>query len=109
MTTVKVTDIASSRATGVTMVRTIAYINGKEVNPNQAHANEWHGVPGLVPEPDFRSDWYGWGIRPWTEVPEAGKIFFNKRGHFRTAFLRRLKRAVRVRAAKANVRVEFTF
>lgn len=105
--TVKVTAISSSRATGETMVCVIAYQDGKAVDPNWAHENEWPGIPGLVSEPDFRSGWYGWGLNPWTVIPEAGKPLFNARGAFRKSYIRRVKRAVRARARKAGVKVEF--
>jgi len=101
----KVTDIFQSRGSGVVMVNIIPYDENGEVTGNRAFSAGFKGIPGLVNEPDFRSEWYGYGIDTHVPFPEVGRLLFNKRGHWRDSFVRRVRRAVKSRAMAAGVKV----
>lgn len=101
----KVTDIFESRGSGVVMVNIIPYDDQGEVTGNRAFGAGFQGVPGLVNEPDYRSDWYGYGIETHIPFPEVGRTLFNKMGHWRKSFIRRVRRAVQSRARAAGVKV----
>lgn len=104
---VVVTYIQQSHSTGTTLIRAIPYDQKGELDGNRAYAGEFHGIPGLVNAPDFRSEWYGYGIKTLIPIPEAGRIFFNSRGGWRKSFIKRVRRVVNARAKKAGVRVEW--
>jgi len=84
---------------GMTSTRLAVWVDGEFLESgNAATAIGYTGVRGLAPAPDWRSDWYGYGLRPYSEniLPWTGSSQVAKR---------RLRREIhrRCRAARREL------
>ena len=85
------------------------YLNGEYQgeNGNRLAAIGFDGIPGLVYAPDYRSDWYGYGVKrysplliPLVRFPKL----YNNRGQYRRKVRRAVAHEIRRRAISAGLK-----